>query len=140
MIEPVERWFEGRGWTPFPFQREVWRRYLAGESGLVHVATGFGKTLAAWLGPVMEGAGDERARRVPEKRGEAPPLTVLWITPMRALAQDLVKNLRDVTSEVAPGWLVEGRTGDTTSTDRGRQSRRGTSKSLFRSRFCKTPP
>lgn len=124
MIEPVERWFEGRGWTPFPFQREVWRRYLAGESGLVHVATGFGKTLAAWLGPVMEGAGDERARRVPEKRGEAPPLTVLWITPMRALAQDLVKNLRDVTSEVAPGWLVEGRTGDTTSTDRGRQSRR----------------
>jgi ATP-dependent Lhr-like helicase len=124
VIEPVERWFEGRGWTPFPFQREVWRRYLAGESGLVHVATGFGKTLAAWLGPVMEGAGDERARRVPEKRGEAPPLTVLWITPMRALAQDLVKNLRDVTSEVAPGWLVEGRTGDTTSTDRGRQSRR----------------
>lgn len=61
---------------------------------------------------------------MPEKRGEAPPLTVLWITPMRALAQDLVKNLRDVTSEVAPGWLVEGRTGDTTSTDRGRQSRR----------------
>jgi len=42
VIEPVERWFEGRGWTPFPFQREVWRRDLAGESGLVHVATGFG--------------------------------------------------------------------------------------------------
>ncbi len=124
MIESVERWFEGRGWTPFPFQREVWRRYLAGESGLVHVATGFGKTLAAWLGPVIEGAAAPEARKAPAKRGDAPPLAVLWITPMRALAQDLVKNLREVTGEVAPGWLVEGRTGDTTSTDRGRQGRR----------------
>ncbi|MBL6756763.1 MAG: ligase-associated DNA damage response DEXH box helicase [Planctomycetes bacterium] len=123
MIEPVERWFESRGWEPFPFQREVWRRYLAGESGLVHVATGFGKTLAAWLGPVIEGAAAPGARAVPAKRGDAPPLAVLWITPMRALAQDLVKNLREVTGEVAPGWLVEGRTGDTSSTDRGRQSR-----------------
>ncbi|MDG1491627.1 MAG: DEAD/DEAH box helicase, partial [Planctomycetota bacterium] len=124
MIGSVEAWFKGRGWTPFPFQREVWRRYLAGESGLVHVPTGFGKTLAAWLGPVMEGAGAPGAAEVPSKRGDAPPLAVLWITPMRALAQDLVKNLREVTGEVAPGWLVEGRTGDTNSTDRGRQSRR----------------
>ncbi|MDG1984108.1 MAG: DEAD/DEAH box helicase, partial [Planctomycetota bacterium] len=124
MIDAVERWFEARGWTAFPFQREVWRRYLAGESGLVHVATGFGKTLAAWLGPVIEGAGAPGAGQAPAKRGDAPPLAVIWITPMRALAQDLVKNLREVTGEVAPGWLVEGRTGDTSSTDRGRQSRR----------------
>ena len=124
MIEPVERWFEARGWEPFPFQREVWRRYLAGESGLVHVATGFGKTLAAWLGPVIEGAAAQGAQAVPAKRADAPALAVLWVTPMRALAQDLVKNLREVTGEVAPGWIVEGRTGDTSSTDRGRQSRR----------------
>ncbi len=124
MIDAVERWFEARGWTAFPFQREVWRRYLAGESGLVHVATGFGKTLAAWLGPVIEGAGAPGAGQAPAKRGDAPPLAVIWITPMRALAQDLVKNLREVTGEVAPGWIVEGRTGDTSSTDRGRQSRR----------------
>ena len=124
MTEEIERWFEGRGWAPFPFQREVWRRYLAGESGLVHVATGFGKTLAAWLGPVMEGLGDPRAAAAPARRAEAPALRVLWVTPMRALAQDLVKNLREVSGEVAPGWLVEGRTGDTSSTDRGRQSRR----------------
>jgi ATP-dependent Lhr-like helicase len=123
VIEPVERWFESRGWEPFPFQREVWRRYLAGESGLVHVATGFGKTLAAWLGPVIEGAAVPGARVLPAKRGDAPPLAVLWITPMRALAQDLVRNLCEVTADVAPGWIVEGRTGDTSSTDRGRQSR-----------------
>ncbi len=40
-------WFAQRGWRPSPFQREVWRRYLAGESGLLHTPTGSGKTLAA---------------------------------------------------------------------------------------------
>ncbi|HEX6068212.1 MAG TPA: hypothetical protein VFZ18_00265, partial [Longimicrobiaceae bacterium] len=50
----VEEWFAARGWTPFAYQREVWAAYEAGESGLVHAATGTGKTLAAWMGPVIE--------------------------------------------------------------------------------------
>jgi Lhr-like helicases len=50
----VREWFGLHGWTPFAFQEEVWRAYLAGESGLVHAATGTGKTYAAWLGPVLE--------------------------------------------------------------------------------------
>ena len=37
-------WFVTRGWTPFAFQQEVWNAYLAGESGLLHAATGTGKT------------------------------------------------------------------------------------------------
>ena len=32
----IEQWFARRGWEPFPFQREVWQAYLAGESGLIH--------------------------------------------------------------------------------------------------------
>ena len=47
-------WFASRGWSPFEFQREVWDAYRAGESGLIHAATGTGKTLAAWGGPVTE--------------------------------------------------------------------------------------
>ena len=47
-------WFRSRGWTPFAFQRDVWDAYRAGESGLVHSATGTGKTLAAWFGPLIE--------------------------------------------------------------------------------------
>ena len=43
----------------------------------MHVATGFGKTLAAWLGPVIEGAAVPGARVLPAKRGDAPPLAVL---------------------------------------------------------------
>lgn len=43
---------------------------------------------------------------------------------MRALAQDLTISLREVAAELAPGWLVEARTGDTSSTERARQKRR----------------
>ena len=46
-VSRVENWFATRGWKPFSFQRQVWRAYLAGESGLIHAATGTGKTLAA---------------------------------------------------------------------------------------------
>jgi hypothetical protein len=53
-LAAAEAWFAGRGWTPFPFQRQVWRAYLAGQSGLVHAATGTGKTQAAWWGAVLE--------------------------------------------------------------------------------------
>ena len=50
----LDDWFGSRGWTPFAFQREVWEAYANGESGLVHAATGTGKTLAAWGGPIAE--------------------------------------------------------------------------------------
>ena len=33
---PLTEWFATRGWKPAPFQREVWKRWLAGESGLLH--------------------------------------------------------------------------------------------------------
>lgn len=53
-LSPALRWFERRGWAPLDFQRYVWSAYLRGESGLVHAATGTGKTLAAWWGPLLE--------------------------------------------------------------------------------------
>ncbi|MEO7909331.1 MAG: hypothetical protein ABIV47_06740, partial [Roseiflexaceae bacterium] len=53
-LVPALEWFAQRGWQPFAFQREVWEAYLHGESGLIHAATGTGKTYAAWLGPLLE--------------------------------------------------------------------------------------
>jgi superfamily II DNA or RNA helicase len=76
------------GVEPFPFQREVWQAYLAGESGLIHATTGAGKTYAAWMGPIAEWLAS-----MPPDRA-APPLRVLWITPLRALATDTVEALR----------------------------------------------
>ncbi|MEL6430081.1 MAG: ligase-associated DNA damage response DEXH box helicase [Planctomycetota bacterium] len=123
-MDAARHWFETRGMQPFPFQEEVWRRFLAGESGLVHAPTGFGKSLSAWMGPLIEAQSDPASQQRPDKRADAPPLSVVWVTPVRALGADLVRNLAQPARDLAPGWLVEARTGDTTSTERGRQARR----------------
>jgi ATP-dependent Lhr-like helicase len=115
-VEMVDAWFASRGWTPFPFQREVWQAYLAGESGLVHAATGTGKTLAAWIGPLLE------ASRTP--RPSSRKLRVAWITPLRALAADTAEALREPLDSLGIDWRVETRTGDTTPAQRARQQRR----------------
>ena len=86
-IDCVREWFASEGWDPFPFQEEVWQAYLAGESGLIHAATGTGKTYAAWMGPLLEWLrdypGGQRASGAAAQKGSA-PLRVLWITPLSA--------------------------------------------------------
>ncbi len=49
------------GRSPFKFQRETWKAYLAGNHGLVHAPTGMGKTLSVFLGPVIEAIANDRA-------------------------------------------------------------------------------
>jgi ATP-dependent Lhr-like helicase len=130
----VDAWFAERRWAPFGFQREVWDAYLAGESGLIHAATGTGKTLAAWIGPMLEWMRDYRERaeipaagaptRARARRIEAPPLRVLWITPLRALAADTHVALTEVQAVLAPTWTVETRTSDTSPATRARQGKR----------------
>ena len=51
--KPLTDWFKSQGWKPLPFQRELWRHYLQGQSGLLHTPTGSGKTLAAFGGPLL---------------------------------------------------------------------------------------
>ncbi len=106
-------WLKTRGWTPFPFQREVWNAVREGRSGLLHATTGAGKTYAIWLGALGAFA-------------HKPPsgTAVLWITPMRALAQDTGRALNDPLAELAPAWTVGVRTGDTPSAERARQERK----------------
>jgi len=125
-LSHAEHWFESQGWHPFDFQREVWTAYLAGESGLVHAATGTGKTLAAWWGPVLEYL-NENSPGVPAgklRRSTALPLRVLWITPLRALAGDTTEALLAPIENLALPWTVETRTGDTSASLRSRQTRK----------------
>ena len=98
------------GYTPLPFQREVWQALGEGRSGLLHAGTGAGKTYALWggaLAPLVLGGG----------------LQLLWITPMRALAQDTQKALARLASGAKPGLRIESRTGDTASSVKSRQDR-----------------
>jgi len=154
----VEAWFATRGWQPFAFQREVWDAHLAGESGLIHSATGTGKTLAAFLGQVQEwlecnaewcaenppqppfckggSDPDSSVQNPPLKKGgrgdfktaahskKPEPLTVLWITPMRALAADTLMALQKPVEALGLPWTVGARTGDTSSAERARQAKR----------------
>jgi ATP-dependent helicase Lhr and Lhr-like helicase len=117
-----DEWFAARGWSPFAFQREVWESYLNGESGLVHAATGTGKTYAAWLGPLLEWM---RENPDSERRARsAPPLRVLWLTPLRALAADTAESLAEPLSALGLPWSLETRTGDTPAGVRARQRKK----------------
>jgi ATP-dependent helicase Lhr and Lhr-like helicase len=86
-----------------------------GRSGLLHATTGSGKTLAvafgAWLAASETADVDDAIR-------------VLWITPMRALAADTERSLREAFAGVgqdalgSPAWRIGARTGDTSSSER----------------------
>ena len=62
----------------------------AGQSGLLHATTGSGKTYAVWFGALARAA----ALGVPLRGASAPPLGVLWLTPMRALAADSARAMQ----------------------------------------------
>jgi len=139
----IDTWFGARGWRVFDFQREVWDAYLRGESGLVHAATGTGKTLAAWMGPLIEWLAEQPTRRAGDaafddddaeasptvarrkpRRDSAPGLRVLWITPLRALAADTAEALGAPVRSLGLPWTIETRTGDTPAALRARQRRK----------------
>jgi ATP-dependent Lhr-like helicase len=134
-IRPALDWFASRGWSPFPFQLQAWNAYLAGHSGLVHAPTGMGKTYSAWIGPILESLAEHAAqsprrpaggtpRTSKVRRDTAPPLRVLWLTPLRALAADLEGSLRAAADGLHAGWTVELRTGDSSASLKARQRRR----------------
>ena len=110
--------FRKRGWRVFKFQRDAWKAYASGESGLVHAPTGTGKTYAVWFPPLAEWMTGQR-------RGKsAPGLQVLWITPLRALVEDTRLSLLELCDELEVPWTVEARTGDTSGALKARQRRR----------------
>ena len=111
--DALAKWFESNGWEPFAFQLDVWRAYASGASGLIHAATGTGKTYAAWIGPVRSWLAANAGARTQRKRNSNAPLQVLWITPLRALAADTEQALRAPIDALGIPWTIESRTGDT---------------------------
>src|SRR5665213_2212569 len=109
-------WFAAQGFTPFPFQQDVWSAYAAGQSGLIHAPTGMGKTYAALMGALA--AGTKGGADAP------PPMTLLWVTPLRALAADTTLAITRAAGALRPHWTVGMRSGDTPASVRARQDRR----------------
>jgi len=120
---PVEDWFTRTIGEPFGFQREAWASHAAGRSGLLHAPTGMGKTYSAWLPSLMRYAA---AHPDPAAWAAAKtePLRVLWITPLRALANDTEQTLRRPVDDLKLPWTVERRTGDVSAAVKKRQRSR----------------
>lgn len=106
---PFSDWFAARGWTVHPHQSDMLAR--ADAPALLLVApTGGGKTLAGFLPTLLDLAD-----------GTRPGLHTLYISPLKALAADIRRNLTTPITEMGLPIRVEDRTGDTSYTRRQRQ-------------------
>jgi ATP-dependent Lhr-like helicase len=116
---PFIDWFAARGWTPRQHQVELVARAPAGESALLVAPTGAGKTLAGFLPSLVELTGRARQKSATTRRG----LHTLYISPLKALAIDVARNLKTPVEEMGLPIRLETRTGDTSASKRQRQRR-----------------
>jgi len=121
------RWFASRGWQPRAHQLDLLAKARAGRSVLLIAPTGAGKTLAGFLPTLVDLAGaarpfSGRLRSVGHevRRGG---LDTLYISPLKALAVDIARNLEQPVAEMSLPVRIETRTGDTPASKRQRQRR-----------------
>lgn len=123
----MRTWFERRFAAPTPVQIDCWKAVDTGDHVLVCAPTGSGKTLAAFLAFL------DTLIRTPQKQlPPGPP--VIYVSPLRALSNDIAKNLEQPLAEMRtiaheqgetlPDIRVLVRTGDTSPTQRQRMLRR----------------
>lgn len=114
-------YFRKKGWRPFPFQVEAWIDFLEGKSGLLNAPTGAGKTFALWFPAILEYIQNHPDTwQKPQKNG----IQLIWVTPLRALAQDLQKAMQEVCEAIGLPWTVAVRNGDTDAKTRAAMKRR----------------
>jgi ATP-dependent Lhr-like helicase len=115
--ETFQAWFEARGWRPRAHQLAMIEEARAGRDTLLIAPTGGGKTLAGFLPSLIELS--ERPPAIPgaPRRG----IHTLYISPLKALAVDVERNLLAPIHEMRLGVTAESRTGDTGVSRRHRQ-------------------
>jgi ATP-dependent Lhr-like helicase len=108
-MKNIEQWFKEQNWNAQTFQKQCWKAYTNGQSGMLHAPTGSGKTYALWGGIVEE-----------MSRSKIPPkgLHALWITPLRALGVEIQKATQKMLNDFSPSLLVGLRSADTPQSQR----------------------
>ena len=104
-----ERWLTSRNWTLHPHQREL-LSFAARPAQLLIAPTGAGKTLSGFLPTLLE-----------LEDGTHTGLHTLYVSPLKALAADIKRNLQTPIDEMNLPIRVEDRTGDTSNTQKKRQ-------------------
>ena len=116
----IKSWFQSRGITPFDFQEETWQHILDSHSGLVNAPTGCGKTFSVFLGAVIQFINENPDNYKTKSYNH---LRLLWISPLRALAKDIGRAMREVIEELGMQWQIGIRNGDTELNERAKQKR-----------------
>jgi ATP-dependent Lhr-like helicase len=111
--ERFQAWFKARGWSPRQHQLDLLAYAQNGEDTLLIAPTGAGKTLAGFLPTLIE-------LGRPVNRSA---LHTLYISPLKALAVDVHRNLQTPIADMNLDIRVETRTGDTSASKRQRQRR-----------------
>jgi ATP-dependent Lhr-like helicase len=112
-LQPALHWFKSKNWKAFPFQKETWKAFLEGYSGVVNAPTGSGKTYALYLGALMTALRqDDLPRKGPY---------IIWVTPIRALAKEIKISIDKANEGLGLDWVTAIRSGDTTTTQRKKQ-------------------
>lgn len=119
LYEIAESWFQAQGWNPFAFQKQTWRAFLQGKHGLLNAPTGSGKTYALWFPIVLNYIKENPKYKTQHKKG----LKAIWITPLRALSQEIKQSAERVTADLETQMTVGIRTGDTTPKERAAQKK-----------------
>ncbi|HVZ15043.1 MAG TPA: DEAD/DEAH box helicase, partial [Bauldia sp.] len=114
--KPFAAWFAKKGWTPRRHQLELLAKAEAGRSTLLIAPTGAGKTLAGFLPSLVS-----LSRRPPATRPEGTGIHTLYISPLKALAVDIARNLEGPVAGIGLDISLETRTGDTSVAKRARQ-------------------
>ncbi len=110
-------WFHGKGWAPRAHQLELLKAANSGQSALLIAPTGAGKTLAGFLPTLVA-----LSNRKPKKLSAMPPgIHTIYISPLKALAVDIERNLAKPVAEMGLNIHIETRTGDTPVHKRQRQ-------------------
>ena len=123
----VANWFRGQFPAATEVQHRAWRAIGAGSHTLISAPTGSGKTLAAFLGVI-----DALVKRGLED-GLADETRILYVSPLKALSNDINKNLQAPLAGIRDELLESGlpdvciralvRTGDTTQSERAKMRR-----------------
>ncbi len=114
--EPFITWFSERGWSPRPHQIALASALKDKKSTLLIAPTGAGKTLAGFLPSLID-------LHAPETKSQqkGAGLHTLYISPLKALAVDVARNLLTPIEEMNLDVRTETRTGDTPANRRSRQ-------------------
>jgi ATP-dependent Lhr-like helicase len=116
----IYSWFQSKGLQPFEFQEETWGHIMQSHSGLVNAPTGCGKTFSVFLGAIIRFINENPLNYQTKSQNH---LRLLWITPLRALAKDIGRAMREVIDDLGMQWQVGIRNGDTEVNERQRQKR-----------------